>query len=775
MKRLPIDDALTDIAEKLRRHRAIVVTAPPGSGKTTRVPPALVADGPLILLQPRRIAARSLAQRIADERGWTMGREVGWHVRGERRFNEDTSLIVATEGILTARLLADPLLESFRTVVLDEFHERTVHADMALALARQAWLVRDDLRLVVMSATLDAEPLAAFLDDCPIVDVPGRPYPVDIEYRPQLSVIDAAREACTVSSGHVLVFMPGAMEIERAATTLRSQLGTDRSVQRLYGALSSREQDAALTESGSPRLILATNIAETSLTIDGVTHVVDSGLHRLLRQDSGSGLDRLDTERIPQDAADQRAGRAGRTAPGQAWRLWDERDPLRDHREPELFRVDLAAALLDICIWGEDPGRFDWFEVPPQDSIADALELLQRLGAVDGIRVTKLGRQMRRLALHPRLARMVLAAPRSREIRRAAIALAEGWRPRTPAAHGESDLHALADRFDDAPPHVKRNEIQLEKRVKGLASPDEAVDFLRAVFAGYADRVAQRRRPREIRFQMMSGGGAMLARESQVLDAEWIVAVDSRMVRQSGHGSGDTIRIHHASAIDPAWLEADRSEVDAIYDAQRQQVVGRKRDYYGALVIEERSAEVSDEQAAKLLLQAWREQPLDELDRQLNLRLRFAGQSFDFDEAFQHHVWSQRRLPTTTREELLSFEVRKELDRQAPTRWKLPTGNHASISYREDGAIVSGAKLQELFGLFETPRFGPNKVSLTLELRAPNGRTVQTTRDLAGFWQRGYAEVRKELRGRYPKHPWPEDPMTALPSARTKRFRRRPS
>ncbi|MDH3627797.1 MAG: helicase-related protein [Acidobacteriota bacterium] len=765
MKRLPIDDAIPEIIATIGEARAAVITAPPGSGKTTRVPPALVADGPVIVLQPRRIAARALARRIASERGWREGEEVGWHIRGDRRFNPNTKLIVATEGILTARLLRDPLLEQFRTVILDEFHERTIHADMALSLARQAWEARDDLRLVVMSATLDSRPVSEFLDDCPVIDVPGRAYPVEISYRPQQDPIDAAREACESTTGHVLVFLPGAREIERAARSLSG----GRDLFRLYGAMSPADQDAALADHGRPKLVLATNIAETSLTIDGVTHVVDGGTHKLLRHDRGSGLDRLELERIPQDAADQRAGRAGRTAPGEAWRLWDSRDELRPHREPELCRVDLAVAVLDICVWGEDPHRFSWFEPPETSAITNALTLLQRLGAVEGVQVTDLGRQMRRLALHPRLARMVCANPGSREIRVAAVALAEGWRPNLPAAHGDSDLHGFVDHFRDAPRSLRHMESDLKRRSASLREPEETSDFLHAVFLGYADRVARRRKPLEDRFLLMSGDGATLDRRSHVLDADWVVAVDSMMSRTGRHADGETVRIHRASAIDPAWLAADRRVVESYYDAESQSVRGLERGYYGNLVLEERIVDVDDASAADLLVNAWSQEVPGDDDEQLQRRLDFAGLTFDFTTAFRHHVWGQRSLPETTRHDLLPYELRRDLDRRAPSRWKLPSGNHASIVYRQDRSITSGVKLQELFGLFETPKIGPRETPLTLELRAPNGRVVQTTDDLASFWKRGYAEVRKELRGRYPKHPWPEDPATAEPTAKTRR------
>ncbi|HUL75465.1 MAG TPA: helicase-related protein, partial [Vicinamibacterales bacterium] len=366
LESLPVDPYLDAIVRQLAERRALVVTAAPGAGKTTRVPPALVAAGPVILLQPRRVAARAIARRIAHERGWTIGREVGWHVRFDRQFTADTRLLVATEGVLTARLQQDPLLTGFRTIVIDEFHERSIHADLGLALARQAWLARDDLRLVVMSATLDARRVSQFLGDCPVVDVPGRSFPLEIGYRPDLAPEDAIVDLLPkTQSGALLVFLPGAPEIRRTAERLALKLtGRDVAVLPLHGGLDADEQDAALRPSAKPRVILATNLAETTLTVPDVVAVIDTGLHKVARYDADRAIDTLVTERIPADAAAQRAGRAGRLGPGVVKRLWDARDRLRPHREPEIHRVDLSAAALDVIAWGGDPRTFEWFEAP---------------------------------------------------------------------------------------------------------------------------------------------------------------------------------------------------------------------------------------------------------------------------------------------------------------------------------------------------------------------------------------------------------------------------
>ena len=421
---LLIDPLIPEIVERVREFRAVVVTAAPGAGKTTRVPPALSVDGPVIVLQPRRVAARSLATRIAAERGWTIGNEVGWHVRFERRFGPATRVLFATEGILTARLQQDPLLVGFRTIILDEFHERSVHADLGIALAKQAWRARSDLRLVIMSATLDADAVSTYLDDCPIVEVAGTSYPLDVRYAPGLSIADAVGTCLQETSGQILCFLPGAAEIGRGHRDVAPVTGGVEIVE-LHGSLDAAAQDAAIAPATRRRIILSTNIAETSLTVPGVAAVVDTGLHKVACYDPERAVDSLETERISQDSADQRSGRAARLGPGVAIRLWDERDRLRAHREPEIQRVDLSATVLDILAWGGDPRAFDWFEPPFPERIDRAFHLLERLGATRDGRLTSAGRHIQRLPLHPRLSAILLAAGGAREAAIACAVLSE--------------------------------------------------------------------------------------------------------------------------------------------------------------------------------------------------------------------------------------------------------------------------------------------------------------------------------------------------------------
>jgi ATP-dependent helicase HrpB len=749
----------------------LVLVAPPGAGKTTRVPPRLLEDGPLILLQPRRVAARALARRIAEEQGFTLGEEVGWQVRFERRFTARTRLLVATEGILTARLIADPLLEGFRTVVLDEFHERSLHGDVALALARQAAAARSDLRLVVMSATLDPAPLALYLGGCPVIEVKGRPHPVAVSYAAGLPLREAVAAALRQDAGHVLCFLPGAPEIRRAADDLGRASGAR--IVPLHGGLDAEAQDEALRPSKQRKVILATNLAETSLTVDGVTEVIDTGLQKVQRHDPDLGLDRLVTERISAASAEQRAGRAGRTAPGRAVRLWDERELLRPHREPEIARADLTAPLLDLLAWGAFPRRFEWFEAPSPDRLEAALDLLARLGAVRDGRITERGRDLGRLPLHPRLALLFHEAGGTPAAAAACAVLSEGWRgPEGEPPTTDSDLLSRADRLREAPPNVRRAAEQLEtlaSRTGPAAAATGGGDerLLRAAFAAWPDRVARRREPGSQRFVLASGHGAVLGRESGVRRAELIVAIDVAGGTRSGVTEG---LIRMASRIERDWLIPTQSRVEHRLEPAGLTVRAVETLFYDALVLAERPVEVDSAMAADLLAAHLLEAGFDDATRTLLNRLRFAGLPASPEPLVRRACAGRTSLSGGL--DLTPFldpAVRRDLDRLAPEELDLPSGRRTRLRYRDDGSVHAGVKLQELFGLADSPRVGKERAPVTFELLAPNGRPVQTTRDLRSFWERTYPEVRRELRARYPKHPWPEDPWTATPTHRTVR------
>ena len=686
MESLPIDGFVDVIVNHVRRSRAVVVTAQPGAGKTTRLPPALVADGPVILLQPRRVAARAIAARIADERGWTLGREVGWQVRFERRFTSDTRLLVVTEGVLTARLQGDPLLSEFRTVVFDEFHERSIHGDLAIALAKQAWRARDDLQIVVMSATLETAPASAFLDGCPIVSVPGRLHPIAIAYAPGRSVADATIDAMGETEGDVLCFLPGASEIRRTIEDLERQLpGRAIDLVPLHGSLDSTAQDRAMRPGPRRRIVVATNIAETSVTVPGVRVVVDAGLQKIARYDAERAIDSLDLERITEDAADQRAGRAGRLGPGTVRRLWDARDRLRPHREPEIHRVDLSGPMLDVMAAGWDPRRFEWFDAPSSDAVERALALLNRLGLVSDGRLTQIGERARQMPLHPRLARALLAAGGAREMARATALLSERHLLPPRRAATTSDLLSVLDDWTTVPAHVQRvaREIEslcatdvsegglsahsrgLASQADGLRAPLSEAEFLKAVLVGFPDRVAQRREPGSARVRLASGAGAALGPESGVVAGEFFVALDVQAStpqlriptrpgtsRTAGTRPGfaaaprvpDEARIRLASLVEREWLRPTASEVVHRFDAETGTVRATAVERYDALVLSERPAPVNPQTAAALLAEAWVERGPREDDERLLRRIRFAGREVDLAALIRHAAHGARTL-----------------------------------------------------------------------------------------------------------------------------------
>ena len=734
-----------------------MLVAAPGAGKTTRVPPALIDRGRVLLLQPRRVAARAMARRIAAERNWTVGGEIGWHIRFERQFSSDTRLLVVTEGILTAYLQQDPLLSDVATIVIDEFHERSVHADLGLALAKQAWLARDDLRIVVMSATLDPVPVSRFLGGCDIISVPGSLHALSIEYAPAESVSSALNHVLPRTRGNVLCFLPGAREITAAiaeSQTIARHHGAE--LVALHGSLDGGAQDAALADTSERRkIIVATNIAETSLTVGGVTTVIDSGLQKVARYDEARAIDSLTTERITIDSADQRAGRAARLGPGLARRLWDERDRLRPHREPEIHRVDLTGLLLSVLAWGPSTSlrasaqadTFEWFDPPSPDRVAAAMALLQQLGATDDSGLTGIGRQMQRLPLSPRLARVLLAGHGSFEACAACARLSE------PAAADHRNVEqnlaraaksVLADRYRA---HISDSELR------------------RALLAGYPDRVARSRDRGTV--TLASGHGAVIAKDSGADNADWMIALEVTAGRKTANTQA-LLRL--ASPIDREWLAPTRAETIHKLDDATGAVKASEIQWYHSLILREHPIAPDDERRIALLAEAWLARDPDDHSRRLLRRLEFAGVDGDVGTLVREAARSARKVgDISLSEDVLPWDARQRLSRLAPDRITVPSGRDMKIEYSGDGRVEVSVKLQELFGLGETPRIGPRQTPVTFHLLAPSGRPVQTTSDLKSFWERTYPEVRKELRGRYPKHPWPEDPWTAPATHRTKK------
>jgi ATP-dependent helicase HrpB len=836
---LPVDDVIPQLVAALSAEKAAVLRAPTGAGKTTRVPPALLeqrlsdADR-VVVLQPRRVAARAAAARIADEHGWQLGREVGYQVRFEQRISRDSRIAVVTEGVLLRMLQDDPFLETVSVVVFDEFHERNLDSDLALGMVRQVQQsVRPELRILVMSATLEAEPIAEYLGGCPVVESRGRLHPVEIQYRDRSArqpIADAAADGVRAvldrTAGHILVFLPGLREIARAKRLLADlERAADVTLLELYGDLPSDKQDAVLRPSDRRKVILATNVAETSLTVEGVTAVVDSGWARVLRFDPHVGLDRLILSPISRASADQRAGRAGRTQPGVCLRLWDERAHATrpDFTEAGIRRVDIAGVVLQLLSWIEpDLDHFPWFERPRTQAVERARQLLRRLDAIDDSGLTPLGRQLARLPVHPRLARLLVEGQRCGCAAEAALAAAvlserdpfdRPAAPGGPARRGDyaarSDVQervAAVERFAEtavtdspvgrlhggAARWVLRARDQLlrllerrgERRGRRSDEPGPGADeLLRCLLAAFPDRLARRRQAGSPRGVMVGGRGVCLAPTSVVRDAELFVCVDV------DRGSAEAL-VRQASLVERSWLPpehvSERQEV--FFDETLERIAGRRRVFWDDLLLEESPAAVTDlHAAARLLAEAaanrW-EQVFPAEDPAVGglfARWRCLRQWLPelplpaADEAVlrgllptlcagRRSLAELRRAPWAEAVRgLFSYAQWQALEREAPERITVPSGRRVALQYTAGQSPVLAVRIQELFGWRETPRIARGRVAVLLHLLAPNYRPQQITDDLRSFWENVYPSVRRDLRARYPKHAWPENPWTAKP------------
>ncbi len=835
---LPVDDVLPELVTALREHGSAVLRAPTGAGKTTRVPPAildagLVGDRAVVMLEPRRVAARAAARRIAEERGGRVGDEVGYRVRFDNRTSPRTRIVIVTEGVLIRMLQDDPFLESVGAVVLDEFHERTLNADLALALARR---VRDDarpdLRIVVMSATLDPAPLADYLDG-PIIVSEGFLHPVEIRHADQPDdrriderVASGVRRALAETSGDVLAFLPGVGEIRATARRLGDVRASEVDVLDLYGNLPPEQQDKALRRGARRRVVLATNVAETSVTVEGVTAVVDSGWARVMRHDPALGMDKLALARISQTSITQRTGRAGRTAPGVCYRLWthNEERVFPAHLAPDIRRLELAGAALQLLAWGEtDLRAFPWFEAPEGVRLDAACALLESLGATQDGRITATGRAMSRLPVHPRVARMLLEGHRLGHAHRtagAAALLSErdpfrgGLRSRKARHHSDSDiadrLDALAGRGtpDDLPrpehgarawmERVRDDLLALVMRAEGKLpqpriSSDEAV--ARALLVGFPDRLARRREEGADRAVMVGRRGVKLAPSCAVRDAELFVCVDVD-AGQRGERSEALVRV--ASAVDRAWLPDEhlRTTEDIEFDPSTGRVVGTRRTRFEDLILDEVAVQTPRGPtveaalagaAAKDLDAALR---LDDADvvalrtrvgclREWRPDLDLPALDDDAVRALLPTLVRGRRSFAETRKAplldhlrgLLDWKQLQALDREAPERIQVPSGSRVRLTYEPGRPPVLAVRIQEIFGLRATPTVANGRVNVLLHLLAPNRRAQQITDDLPSFWANTYPVVRAELRRRYPRHAWPEDPVAAKAERRPGRRR----
>ncbi|NDY95619.1 ATP-dependent helicase HrpB [Wenzhouxiangella sp. C33] len=815
---MPIDDLLPSLAATLDDHDTVLLTAPPGAGKTTRVPPALLSADwlggrKILLLEPRRLAARAAARFMARELGDEVGQTVGYRTRLETRVCNTTRIEVVTEGILTRMLQRDPALDGIGCVIFDEFHERSLQADLGLALAREAQqALRPDLKLVVMSATLAVEPLKAVLDDPPLLEARGRSFPVEVHYQPvprERRLLDhvaaTVRRALTEHAGSVLVFLPGSGEIRRVAALLADHLPERVRLCPLYGRLAPAVQDLAIAAPapGERKVVLASAIAESSLTIDGVRIVIDAGLARGSRFDPNSGMSRLVTGPVSRAGAEQRAGRAGRQQPGLCYRLWSEAQHprLRAHTAPEIEQADLAGLVLELAHWGaQDPAELVWLDLPPAAHWQQAVDLLRRLNALDDSgRITAHGRALLEPGLHPRLAHLLLAG-RARGWPRTAAELAALLSDRDPLPPGAgADLGLRLQALRDASKTKSRGSLSTARRLAdrlaaGAPRHDqdsaEALGILLAL--AFPDRIAQARGGRG-RYLLSNGRGAFLPEADPLAGEPWLVAAEL-------DGQAREARIYLVARLSPAALESALGEqieqtTVAEWDDRRGSVIARRRRCLGALVLEEQELAQPDPATIEAgLLAAVRRRGLDSLpwntgNRQWQARVELlksldpdrwpavddATLVQDLEAWLAPFLAGARRWRDVERldlqralNHLLDPGQQQALQQLAPATIDIPTGRRVALDYRAEGGPVLATKLQSVFGWTRTPTIAGGRVPVTLHLLSPAGRALAITTDLSSFWRQGYPDVRKDQRGRYPKHPWPQDPLSAVPSDRTK-------
>jgi len=833
---LPIREVLTELGAALNDRGVTVLVAPPGAGKTTVVPLSLLSapwleERKILVLEPRRLATRAAARRMADLLGEAdVGGTVGYRIRLETRVSARTRIEVVTEGILTRMLQSDPALESVGAVLFDEFHERSLHADLGLALTLQSRsLLRDDLRILVMSATLDADPVAKLLGGdgapAPIVRSEGRVHPVDTRFRGrpvdgwiEPAVAATVLQALNEESGDVLVFLPGAGEIRRTAGRLEGEIPSDVALRPLFGALSPADQDRAIRPSprGQRKVVLATSIAETSLTIEGVRVVVDSGQMRIPRFDPGTGMTRLDTVRVTRDAADQRRGRAGRTEPGVCYRLWTpgEDRGLVPARSPEIVDAELAPLALELARWGADPADLTWLDAPPVAAFAQARELLYELDALNGQGViTQHGREMARIGAHPRLAHLLLrgreeglgglAADLAALLNARDIFQADGGAPGPDLRHRlEALAQARRGGRPSGPPggRVHRGGLRQVLREadhwRRSDDPQGTADLNhtgRLLAMAYPDRVGRRRDGARGRFLLRNGRGVRFREVQGLGDAEWIVAAEL-------DGRGREGRIFRAAPleqteVEDAFAHQIQEEEEVAWDPEAGRIVAVRRRRLGAIILSEAPlANPAPEEVTRAVVEGVRQMGLASLPwsketEQLRQRIAFLHRLDpdrwpDTGEAalmaslegwlgpFLTGLRSRDDLRRVDLAQalltLVGWDRSRRLDALAPTHLGVPSGSSIRLDYTDPRAPVLAVRLQEVFGLLETPRIADGQVPLTLHLLSPARRPVQVTQDLASFWKDAYFDVRKDMRGRYPKHYWPEDPLEAEATHRTR-------
>lgn len=834
MTKLPIDSVMPTLKTALNSHPRVVLVAPPGAGKSTRVPLALLDESwmmhrRIFMLEPRRLAARSVARYMAAILGEQVGETVGYRVKMETRVGPKTRIEVITEGVLTRLLQSDPALESVGLLIFDEFHERSLHTDLGLALSLESQSVlREDLKILIMSATLAAEPVSAVLGNAPVVRSEGKAHPVEtvflekpVEGRIEPAVVQAILHALAKHNGDILAFLPGAGEIRQVEQRLAaSNLGRHIRISPLHGNLPLAAQDQAIAgcRPGERKVVLATSIAETSLTVEGVHIVIDSGRMRVSRFSPRTGMAHLATVPVSRSAADQRRGRAGRIGPGVCYRLWTQQEDrqLVTSSTPEILEADLAALALELAVWGTaDPAELVWLDPPPAAAYQQARQLLMLLGALNETTgtITAHGRRMAEFGLHPRLAHMMLEAKTvgfgalacelaallsERDIFRSGgpTGLDADIRLRVQAlrAFGESKSETLETfqgySFDVSLCRKICREAERWMKSLGVGRGKDRITYECGILLAFAypDRIAKRRPNGG--FLLNSGRGAVLTGVQFLSHAPYLVAAEL-------DDQGADSRIFLAAPIELKELEQFLGEqfenqVVIAWDHTAHAVRGRKYTKLGALILNEvQIMELSPEVCQTALLQGISEEGLEILPwtrhaRQLLQRLQFmhlheSGWPDVSKEVLlatladwlgphvygiQSRVHLERLDLTAAITSMLTWEQRKEIDQQAPTHIIVPSGSRIPVNYQDPDSPILAVRIQEMFGLVETPRIAHGKVLLTLQLLSPAQRPVQVTRDLAGFWKNTYFDIKKDLKGRYPKHDWPDDPIHALPTRR---------
>jgi ATP-dependent helicase HrpB len=822
MSTLPIEQILPTLLSLLSQNSAVVVQAPPGAGKTTRIPLALMkqewlAGQKILMLQPRRIAARHAAEHMAFQLGEAVGQRIGFSVRFERQHSEQTQIEVVTEGILTRRLQTDPELKGVGLVIFDEIHERNIHSDLALALCRDAQQsIRSDLKLLVMSATLDAEPIAKVLDDCPVLTSSGHCYPVDTRYLPQTEKISIAqavangiKTALNETDSDILAFLPGSREIHQCAELLASLSHID--IRPLFGGLNINQQRLAIAPGSKRRVVLATNIAETSLTINGISAVVDSGWERRPRFDLSSSVTRLELKRISLASATQRQGRAGRLGPGICYRLWSQgqQAELLPQAPAEIRNADLAPLVLELACWGEsNPHRLCWIDPPSPNHLKQAKNLLQELGALDQEgRATSLGRQMICLPLPPRLSRFVIAAQNdgygALACELATLLNERDLLPRSATKQrSECDLHTrwLHYKHQITSPDtqsVQRLIKDLKRiiKVSGDSWWPTNVEFVQAwLTQAWPDRIARQRDPESKRYLFSDGSGATLSARSGLQQPPFLVAISlEQRLKENEIVVASTI---HQASLEAIFSQRLKPQRQICWDEKTERVQAKEIVALGAIILSERPLKASREEQIAGAIAGVRQIGIERLNwtrDALQLRARIKRCATERpkdgwpDVSFSHltdqlESWLAPFLSgVTTRSNLESFDPtealksrmtwdqQQRLNQLTPERILVPSGSHIRIDYNVDGPPLLAVKLQELFGLKHNPTILENRVPLLIHLLSPAGRPLAVTQDLEHFWNHTYPQVRKEMRGRYPKHPWPEDPWNASATARTKK------